>query len=331
LTSLALAVVVRDEADVVREHLEFHRAAGVDCVLATDHASTDGTREVLERYAHDGFVRLFHGDGPRNRQGEWMTRMARLAATELGVDWLLCGDGDEFWWADGGSLSEVLGAVPEHYGTVHVVSQPFVPVREDGRPFSERMTVRFSPWAPINDPATPYRPVSKVAHRTHPEAVVSDGNHEVRGVPGSVLRGWTPIEILHFPLRTRAQAVRKYQKTWDGWEANPRADLARAQSLALEARPDAIYERVVVDGPVLEQGLADGSLVRDTRLRDALASERRQARNRRSPLEAGVLADAEVARLRRHLDELHDRVQLLAGGSAPRRRVVRRAIRSRRS
>ena len=102
-----MTLLVRDERDIVEEHLAFHLAAGVDEVIVTDHASTDGTEEILERYAADGRVRVLRETEGPFRQREWVTRMARLAATEHGADWVINGDADEFWWPRGGSLQEV--------------------------------------------------------------------------------------------------------------------------------------------------------------------------------------------------------------------------------
>jgi hypothetical protein len=330
-------MVVRDEVDIVEAHLRFHLAVGVDVVLATDHASQDGTRKILERHVRDGSVRLFSGEGEYNRQGEWMTRMVRIAATELGADWVLCSDGDEFWWPTCGSIKDVLSGVPAGYGLLHVLSQSFVARPDDGGSFAERMTVRLSPPAPISDPATPYRPVAKIAHRASRDAVVSNGNHEVRGVPGRVLRGWIPLEILHFPLRSSEQVARKYRKTWEGWEANPRADLARAKSLVEEARPEGMYSRIVVDDEVLERGVSSGALVRDTRLRDAMRAigaeptahdaSWRGAVNTRHPIETAVLVEAELVRLQRHAELLRTRAERIGGVDSSRRRPLPDAIR----
>ena len=204
-----MTLLVRDERDIVEQHLAFHLAAGVDDVIVTDHASTDGTEEVLARYARDGRVRVLREpDGPF-RQREWVTHMARLAAREHGADWVVNGDVDEFWWPRGGSLHEVLAAIPRRYGIVQSLVRHFVPVGDDGRPFQERMTYRLASDAPINDPASPWRPFRKVVHRASPDIVLVEGGHAVRSEALQPIRGWYPIECLHFPLRSPAQVERK--------------------------------------------------------------------------------------------------------------------------
>jgi hypothetical protein len=180
------------------------------------------------------------------------------------------------------------------------------------------MTVRLAPAAAINDPATPFRPVAKVAHRAHPDVVVQDGNHAVQGVGLKVLRAWRPIEILHFPLRTPAQCARKYEKTWLAWEHNLRGDLARARALSEEARLGYFYRRVVVDDAAAERGLAEGSLVVDTRLRDTLRRidaghpAQFEAPSRSQDFGLGrdisTLDEADVVRLQRRIDELEVRL-----------------------
>ena len=125
-----MTLLVRDERDIVEQHLAFHLAAGVDVVIVTDHASTDGTRGgARATTSATGVVRVLREpDGPF-RQREWVTRMARLAATEHGADWVINGDADEFWWPRGGSLPEVLAAIPRRYGIVQSFVRHFVPVR----------------------------------------------------------------------------------------------------------------------------------------------------------------------------------------------------------
>src|SRR4026207_1119563 len=124
-----MTLLVRDEVDIVDAQIAFHLAAGVDLVIATDNRSEDGTTEVLEKYARSGDVHLIREPGEDLRQNEWVTRMARLAATEYGADWVINSDADEFWWPRGASLSDVLAAVPPRFGTGGGAARSFVRLR----------------------------------------------------------------------------------------------------------------------------------------------------------------------------------------------------------
>jgi glycosyl transferase family 2 len=308
---LVMTLLVRDEADIVDTHIAYHLAAGVDCVIATDHRSADGTTDILESYARDGHVHLIRRDDERIRQSAWMTEMARLAATEHGADWVLNSDADEFWWPAAPSLKDALAAVPETHGVVYAVSRVFVPRPGSGW-FAERMTVRLELPAAINDPATPYRHVAKVAHRAHAGAVVMQGNHRVSGVPFRDIRGWSPLELLHFPLRSPEQAAAKHENTWTAWDLNLRGDIAIARSTSR------YYDRLVLDDDAVARGLAAGSLAEDTRLRDALRALRDEgslwlgpqqfAQRASHALDDVLLFEADGVRLQRRADELAGRV-----------------------
>jgi Glycosyl transferase family 2 len=323
---LIMTLLVRDEEDVLDEQLAYHLGAGVSFVIATDHRSQDRTPEILESYARRGVLRILREEGEFGHQSAWQSRMARLAATEHAADWVIHSDADEFWWPRGPSLPDVLGAVDQRYGVVHGLVRNFVPRRDDHGWFGDRMTLRFAGSAPINDPATPFRPVVKVAHRGDPGVVVGGGGaHQVFGVRGDVLRAWHPLEVLHVPFRSRTQSATKYRNAWTGWEGNPRGDLARARQASDEGRDSAVWDRVALSDEESERGLLSGSLVRDTRLREALrahTAERpyepsvpsRSERDRHAH-DVSVFQDAEVVRFARWTDELASRVRALEGAS----------------
>jgi glycosyltransferase involved in cell wall biosynthesis len=259
-----MTLLARNEADIVDAHLAFHLNAGVDFVVAIDNGSDDGTAEIFESYARDGHLSLTRDDRDY-RQGEWVTRMARRAATDFGADWIINSDADEFWWPRGGSLKDVLAAVPRRYGVVrgmwrHFAARPF-----GDEFFAERMTARVT--NPGVDDNSPYSPRFKAAHRADPGATVGEGNHRVDGVQLRPIPGWYPIDILHFPIRSFERFKQKYLRQWAllgvrfggaVHAAHSRGDLRQ------------FYEQYVVDDAALATGLAEGTLAVDTRLRDAL-------------------------------------------------------------
>src|SRR5712691_8243447 len=151
---LVMTLRARDEADVVDAQIAFHLNAGVDFIVATDHRSRDGTTEILESYARDGRVQLLREEGEEMQEGEWATRMSRIAAREHDADWVISSDADEFWWPRGGSLKEVLASVPDRYGVVHALLRQFVPRPDDGAFFADRLVARMAASAPINDPTS---------------------------------------------------------------------------------------------------------------------------------------------------------------------------------
>jgi hypothetical protein len=268
---LVMTLLVRDEADIVDAQIAFHLHAGVDFVVATDNGSQDGTTEILERYERAGYLHLLREEGEDMRQDEWVTRMARMAATEFGADWVLNTDADEFWWPRGGSLDEVLATVPERYGVVRGCWRHFLPRADDGSFFAERMTVRLAAPAYPGDKTTIFHAHQKVAHRGHLNVTIEAGNHNAIGERLEPIRAWHPIEVLHFSFRTISQLERKSR---GGWLRNADYEPVEHQLLLDEAsrehRLEEFFDSFVVSDGALARGLEDGTLAVDTRLRDAL-------------------------------------------------------------
>jgi hypothetical protein len=339
---LVMTLRSRDEADILDAHIAFHLNAGVDFIVATDHNSQDGTIEILESYARDGHLHLIRAEGEEMDEGDWATRMSRLAATDFGADWVIPSDADEFWWPRGASLKEVLASVPPRYGIVRALLRQFVPRPDDGEPFAERMTVRVSGSAPINDPNSLFRPNLKSIHRGDSGVTLSAGAHTLPDSSFLPLRGWYPVEFLHFPLRSLEQADRKY--------ANLRAALGPSRNAYYDevyrARADGRFEEFyatrVIDDAALERGLEDGSLVIDTRLRDALRTIRSGASysfqqptvvdDAAYAMDVMALGEADLVRLQRQLDTLEGRLGAIERRPAVRvyrkvGRLVRRAVR----
>jgi hypothetical protein len=290
--NLVMTLLVRDEADIVDAQIAFHLNAGVDFVVATDNRSEDGTTEILERYERAGVLHLLHEDGDDMRQAEWVTRMARLAATEFEADWVINSDADEFWWPRGGTLKDVLGHVHERYGVIRGFWRHFLP-RLGGDPFfAERMTIRLCAPAPPGGKWTIYHAHQKAVHRADPAIVVQPGNHDAIGDRLEPLRTWHPIEILHFSFRSVEQLARKAQ---GGWVRNRDVGFTEYQArlhAAASGRDEiaSFFRRSAVSDDDLRRGLEQGDLAVDTRLRDALRMLRADDGSFRLPSREPVLA-----------------------------------------
>jgi len=267
---IVMTLAARDEADIIDANIRYHLEAGVDFVIATDHRSTDETLEILRGYERDGHLHLIRQHDAPFRQTEWVTRMARLAAVIFEADWVINADADEFWWPHDGTLSEVFAAVPPRYGAIRGAWRHFVLRPESPGPFFERMIVRRTPAL---EPMNPYCANAKVAHRADPKVRVGRGNHDAFGERLVLLREWVPFEVLHFPIRSRAHLLRKYPVKREGHlEAGPNYVPLHIEWLARNLQEDAeqLYRELLVDDAELAEGVREGRLSVDTRLRDRL-------------------------------------------------------------
>jgi Glycosyl transferase family 2 len=327
---LVMTLLVRDEADIVDAQIAYHLRAGVDFVIATDNASRDGTLEVLEKHAAAGHLRLLREDADNMHQGDWVTRMARLAAEEHDADWVINSDADEFWCSHGTPIKEVLAQVPRRFATVRALMRNFVP-RPGEEFFAERMTARLVPAAATvpRHRVHPFHAQDKVIHRAHRDVTVGEGNHEARWDSSIDLRGAWPFEILHFPMRSAAQCVHK----WRNYERHGYA----GYDVLTDFDACEYYESILVDDDALAAGVGRGTYVIDTRLRDALRKGALSLPSLSLSEEAALAADAEAAssrdaltKIEGRLRELETRVAAVEHAAVTRLTSRRRRPRSRR-
>ncbi|MDR3471708.1 MAG: glycosyltransferase family 2 protein [Devosia sp.] len=269
---LVMTLLVRDEVDIIAANLDFHLSRGVDFFIACDNLSKDGTADVLRRYEARGLLHYLRESGDDFAQHRWVTRMARLACSDFGADWVINNDADEFWYPHRGTLKDVLRAVRATAKAVIAPRENFVarPMRPDDF-FAEVLTVRER--VAHNFIGQPLPP--KVCHRGFPDIEVEQGNHSVMlaGEPLSGVRA--PISVFHFPIRGRAQFTEKVRNAGSGYAKTPTLDASvghvkrHLYDLYLRGELDVYYDSVLVDDARLRAGLADRSLVSDHRMQTA--------------------------------------------------------------
>ncbi len=259
-----MTLLARDEADIIDTQIAYHLHAGVDFIVATDNGSQDETPEILAAYARAGYLHLIREEANDMQQGEWVTRMARLAATDFGADWIINSDADEFWCSHGAAIKTVLAEVPARFATVRALMRNFVPRPRGAEFFADRMNVRLVPGEATlpRFRVHPFHAQDKVLHRAHPDVTVSEGNHDARWASSVDLRGFWPFEVLHFPMRSAEQCVGKWRNYkhhgYSGYDVLTDFDARE------------YYDSLVVGDAALAQGVEAGAFVLDNRLRDAL-------------------------------------------------------------
>jgi len=270
---LVMTLLVRDEEDILRDNLDFHLARGVDEVIVTDNGSEDSTLEILREYEARGVVRVLLEPTDDYSQWRWVTRMARLAATDHGADWVINNDADEFWWPSEGTLKSTFEGLGDGVGMLVAYRTNFVPRPEDGGPFWERMTLRErESLNPLGKPLPP-----KIAHRAHPEVTVEQGNHKIEGVELGERRDDGSIDILHFPMRTYAQFENKIVKGGRAYLRNRELPQAKGRTWR---RLYEVWEQGGLREHYDENVAGDAArddLLEDTRLRDFLRALRAPA------------------------------------------------------
>jgi hypothetical protein len=88
-----------DEADIVRDFIEYHASLGIERFVATDVGSSDGTLDILGEYERSGRLHLTRYDNPsvRPEHRDWLTAMAARAREQFDASWCVFADPDEFW------------------------------------------------------------------------------------------------------------------------------------------------------------------------------------------------------------------------------------------
>lgn len=198
--------MVKNEIDII-EAMVRHTASIADQVVVLDHASVDGTPDVLNSLQKEGLpLEILHDRNPAKRQGEQMTRLMHEHALAVhAADWILPLDADEFVQPNRQGL---ISDANESDRPVGLLMRTYVPQREsDANERNPVIRITGRRRAEVRNWFKVFVPAS-LARR--PGARLTEGNHEL-AVGDAVLesRIARTASIAHLPIRSPGQYIAK--------------------------------------------------------------------------------------------------------------------------
>jgi hypothetical protein len=289
-SKIVVAVQVLDNADTLREYLEWYRELEVDLVLAHDFGSVDGSRDILDEYARRNFVKWSHHPNKCIQNYDPTAKLARQARDEHGADWVLHFDTDEFLCVEGDDLRAVLDRATENDLTVlptrganmtgHTPPAGHNPLRT----LTLRIDRGLRPTVEEQIAGEP--PFPFVFFHWPPKAIVKapafseygPGNHRAESAWGRT--GEAPqLRFLHFPFRGFEALETKVRHAEEWFAANPQLEAKprwgwhwrRWVRMAREGRLREEYDRQFVSPERAAELIADGSCAIDRTVANWLA------------------------------------------------------------
>jgi len=206
---LLALLAVRDEIRSIDDVLAHLVEQGAEvCVI--DNGSTDGTREVAERWLGHGVVRI--DDQPWTGAFELASqlRMKERLAAEEHADWYLHLDADERRFAPRpyATLAEGLADVEARgYNAVDFDEFVFVPTLEEPS-FEDRDVLTSMRWCYHYEPSTPDRLRINAWQRQERVDLVTTGGHHVQ-FPNQLVFPRAFV-MRHYPILSARHALEKY-------------------------------------------------------------------------------------------------------------------------
>lgn len=213
---LVMTLLVRDEADIVRQNIDFHLAHGVDFIIATDNGSVDGTRDILIEYQQKGLLHLIDEPSQGFAQAEWVNRMGQLAYEKFGATIIFHNDADEFWFPSTGNLKTSFQrhapATVQRVKSYNIILED----KNGEEVFPDDAIYMIQKVSKKIDPNISNNRYLKKTHRKVMYALdkgyltVSDGNHRITNGSKAIIQvRSSTMRIYHFPSRGKDHFYRK--------------------------------------------------------------------------------------------------------------------------
>jgi len=229
---IAVLMMFRDEADILRKCLEHWYALGVRNFYLCDNGSIDNSLEIASSFRYKDADRSIYvsrctaTDWP----GKRVINELKDMALAMGCDWLFPADADEFLQLPEGYTLE---SWISQYPTIPAWGElPYLNILPNGREY----------WQ---------EPQKKACGYIDSSMTISMGNHLIEGV--APILGMGGAYYKHYPVRSYEQFKRKMENYMVAFHQSPHQDHPHAQA----------YKVWVVEGERYIQDRYDALLNKD--------------------------------------------------------------------
>lgn len=200
----AAVSMVKNECDIIELFVKINSRA-FDHLYIVDHDSSDGTAPILARLKDAGHpITVLRHDGIHQSQAQTLTRVVRGVAGTGKYDYIMPLDADEFLTPEASWLESLdEGLRRERYGLVPW--KTFVPVSGDY--FGAQAPLHANFRMRSSEPVQYHKIV--IPNVLAKSCVIGPGSHAMSGETGGVAEAEVPLELMHVPIRSGAQAMQK--------------------------------------------------------------------------------------------------------------------------
>ncbi len=220
-----MTILSKNEVDIIEQNIIFHKIMGVDAFIVTDNISTDGTREVFQKYKDKGWIlEIIDEESQVYDQDLWVSRMVHIAKEKYNADWVINADSDEFWYSEKHNLKweienshanviqcPIYNMIPPKSGVFYNSVLKVVKKLENLEKYN---------LSKFNILGTS---IPKVMHSTQGFIKTHMGNHGV-DIKFPYKKEATDITIFHFPIRSKEHFINKMLTGGKAYSHNTRLD-----------------------------------------------------------------------------------------------------------
>jgi hypothetical protein len=295
---IVLCFGVVDEADIIRDFLEYHLSLGVERFVAVDVGSTDGTLDILAEYERSGRLHLTRRSDPTADGKHWLGAMATRARETFHASWCLFVDPDEFWVFPESDAPTYLETAPApimifpRYNMLPTASTETGEVHYRNFDLVVRRPLEFLynlqrldepggvEWMLDAHPPDILRFIGpKVLARADAFHAIKPGFHDVEALDSTVSRQReTRGYVVHFQVRDAARFANKARRVANWIAVNPpqtsrvmSRHWVRLAALYRRGLVGAEYARQILGPEAIAACLHEGIVERDDRIATRLA------------------------------------------------------------